>query len=86
MPPAPAPAAMSPLEIARALAPKIRAGAAEIEAARELPADLVTDIANARLFKVAVPEADGGLGADIITALRVVRDGKVAEKLANVKG
>ena len=67
-------AASNPLEVARALAPRIRARAAEIEAARQLPADLVMEIANAGLFKVAVPEVDGGLGADIITALRVIEE------------
>jgi len=69
-----APAVATPLEDARALAPRIRERAAEIEAARQLPADLVRDIANAGLFKVAVPEAEGGLGADIITALRVIEE------------
>jgi indole-3-acetate monooxygenase len=68
------PAATRPLEVARALAPRIRARAAEIEAARQLPADLVTELASARLFKVAVPEAAGGLGADIHTALRVIEE------------
>jgi alkylation response protein AidB-like acyl-CoA dehydrogenase len=63
-----------PLEIARALAPRIRERAAEIEAARQLPPDLVMDIAKAGLFKVAVPEAEGGLGADIITTLRVIEE------------
>ncbi len=61
--------APAPHEIARALAPRIRARAAEIEAARQLPPDLVMDIANARLFKVAVSKAEGGLGADILTTL-----------------
>ncbi len=69
-----APAAPSPLEVARALAPRIRERAAEIEAARQLPPDLVMELANARLFKVAVPEAEGGLGADIVTALRVIEE------------
>src|SRR5712692_9393387 len=69
-----APATTSPLEMARALAPRIREQAAEIETARQLPADLVMDLANAGLFKVAVPEADGGLGADVITALRVIEE------------
>jgi alkylation response protein AidB-like acyl-CoA dehydrogenase len=63
-----------PLEVARALAPRIRAHADEIEAARQLPADLVMELANARLFKVALPEAEGGLGADILTALRVIEE------------
>jgi alkylation response protein AidB-like acyl-CoA dehydrogenase len=67
-------AAPAPLDVARALAPRIRARADEIEAARELPADLVMELANARLFKVALPEAEGGLGADILTALRVIEE------------
>jgi alkylation response protein AidB-like acyl-CoA dehydrogenase len=67
-------AAAPPLEIARALAPRIRERAAEIEAARQLPRDLVLDIANAGLFKVAVSEAEGGLGADVLTTLRVIEE------------
>jgi alkylation response protein AidB-like acyl-CoA dehydrogenase len=69
-----APAVPAPLEIARALAPRIRARAGEIEAARQLPADLVAELAGARLFKVAIPEAEGGLGADILTTLRVIEE------------
>jgi alkylation response protein AidB-like acyl-CoA dehydrogenase len=64
----------SPLEVVRALAPKIRARAAEIEATRQLPPDLVMEIARSGLFKVAVPEAEGGLGADIVTALRSIEE------------
>src|SRR6266571_4446106 len=67
-------AAPAPLEVARALAPRIRARADEIEAARQLPADLVMELANARLFKVAVPEAEGGLGADVLTTLQVIEE------------
>ena len=69
-----APSPTSPLDIARALAPRIRARAAEIEAARQLPADLVQEIANAKLYKVAVAEADGGLGADVLTSLHVIEE------------
>jgi indole-3-acetate monooxygenase len=69
-----APAAAAPLDIARALAPRIRARADEIEAARQLPTDLVAELAAARLFKVAIPEAEGGLGADILTTLRVIEE------------
>jgi alkylation response protein AidB-like acyl-CoA dehydrogenase len=68
------PAAATPLDIARALAPRIRARADEIEAARQLPQDLVLDIANAKLFKVALSEAEGGLGADVMTTLRVIEE------------
>ncbi|HSF05701.1 MAG TPA: acyl-CoA dehydrogenase family protein [Methylomirabilota bacterium] len=67
-------AAPAPLEVARALAPRIRQRAAEIEAARQLPHDLVMEIANARLFKMALSEAEGGLGADILTTLRVIEE------------
>src|SRR3989442_9710560 len=62
------------LDVARGLAPSIRKRAAEIEAARKLPADLVMDIANARLFRVALPEAEGGFGADIVTTLQVIEE------------
>src|SRR2546428_8019670 len=67
-------AATSPLDVARALAPRIRERADEIEAARQLPRDLVLEIANAKLFKVAISEAEGGLGADILTTLRVIEE------------
>src|SRR5262250_1635527 len=66
--------ATDPLDIARALAPRIRERADEIEAARQLPPDLVMEIARAGLFKVAVPTAEGGLGADIVTTLRVIEE------------
>jgi alkylation response protein AidB-like acyl-CoA dehydrogenase len=32
------------------------------------------ELASARLFKVAIPEAEGGLGADILTVLRVIEE------------
>src|SRR5215470_1664759 len=70
----PVPAVTTPLEIARSLAPRIRERAAEIEAARQLPRDLVLEIANARLFRVALPEAEGGLGADVLTTLQVIEE------------
>ena len=66
--------ASTPLEIARALAPRIRERAADIEAARQLPPDLVMEIANARLFKVGVSTAEGGMGADILTTLQVIEE------------
>src|SRR2546428_12924959 len=67
-------AATSPLDVARALAPRIRERADEIEAARQLPRDLVLEIANAKPFKVAISEAEGGLGADILTTVRVTEE------------
>jgi alkylation response protein AidB-like acyl-CoA dehydrogenase len=67
-------AAPAPLEVARALAPRIRDRAAETEATRQLPADLVLELAQARIFKAALPEAEGGLGADVLTALQVIEE------------
>jgi len=64
----------APLEIARALAPRIRERADEIEAARQLPHDLVMEIAKAGLFKVAISKEEGGLGADILTTLGVIEE------------
>jgi len=65
---------VDPLSIARALAPKIRARADEIEAGRQLPPDLALEIAHAKLFRVAVSEADGGLDADVLTTLQVIEE------------
>jgi len=66
--------AAAPLDLARALAPRIRARADEIEAARQLPHDLVMDIAQAGLFKVGLSVDEGGLGADILTTLQVIEE------------
>jgi alkylation response protein AidB-like acyl-CoA dehydrogenase len=67
-------AASRPLDVARALAPRIRARAAEIEATRQLPPDLVMELATAGIFKAALAEAEGGLGADVVTALQVIEE------------
>jgi alkylation response protein AidB-like acyl-CoA dehydrogenase len=61
-----------PLAAALALAPRIRARAAWIDAERRLPDDLVRELAGAGLFKMAVPCEDGGGGADLLTVLRTI--------------
>jgi alkylation response protein AidB-like acyl-CoA dehydrogenase len=61
-----------PLEAALALAPRIRARAAWIDAERRLPDDLVQDLAGAGLFRMAVPREEGGSGADLLTVLRTI--------------
>jgi alkylation response protein AidB-like acyl-CoA dehydrogenase len=45
---------------ARALAPALTAAAARIEAGRELPADIVDRLHDARLFRMLVPRSYGG--------------------------
>src|SRR5438128_5313357 len=40
----------------------------------QIPRDLVLDIASAGLFKVALSEAEGGFGADVLTTLRVIEE------------
>ncbi len=56
-------AAQGVLAEARALAPSLAARAAEIEAARRLPADIARRLAEAGVFRLLVPEALGGIEA-----------------------
>src|SRR5207245_11027225 len=62
------------LDVGRGPGPRSGGGSGETGAARQLPRDLVLEIANAKLFKVAISEAEGGLGADILTTLRVIEE------------
>ena len=59
------------LEAARALAPTIAGRAAEIEAARRVPRDLLDEVARAGCFRLLLPSSHGGVGADLPAALRV---------------
>ena len=54
------------------LTPVIRARAAEIEAARRLPADLAAALAAAGAFRMAVPRDVGGLELEPDAMLRVI--------------
>ncbi|HEX8441017.1 acyl-CoA dehydrogenase family protein, partial [Archangium sp.] len=45
----------------RQFAPRVAARSEEIETARRLPADLARELAEAGLFRMAIPEAHGGL-------------------------
>jgi indole-3-acetate monooxygenase len=66
--------APSPLESARKLAPRIRASADEIDAARELPRPLFEAIADAGLFHLAVPRAIGGGEIDLPAYIKVIEE------------
>ncbi len=57
------------LAAVRRLGPTIERRAAEIEAARRLPADLLADLAAAGCFRLLRPRAVGGLGAELAAAL-----------------
>lgn len=70
----------SPLELARELAPQIRACAEEIEAERELPRPLFEALADAGMFHLAIPRAIGGGELDLPTYIQVI------EKLARADG
>ncbi|MFY9825754.1 MAG: acyl-CoA dehydrogenase family protein [Thermoanaerobaculia bacterium] len=59
---------------ARALAPQIRERAAQIEAARALPQDLLQSLAAAGLFQMWVARAAGGHETDPLTNLRVIEE------------
>jgi alkylation response protein AidB-like acyl-CoA dehydrogenase len=58
----------------RELAPTIAARADEIEAARRLPPDLVTDLTAAGCFGMLRPRSHGGAGVDLVTSMRVYED------------
>ena len=58
------------LEAVQALAPSISARAAEIEAARRLPADLLDELEAAGAFRLILPPSHGGVGANLIEAMR----------------
>ena len=64
----------SPVEIARELAPKIRASADEIEAERELPKPLFEALYDAGLFTLALPKSLGGSEIDLPTYVQVLEE------------
>jgi len=59
------------LDAARALAPTIAARAAEVEAARRVPGDLLDALVAAGCFRMLLPRSHGGAGADLASALRL---------------
>ncbi len=64
----------SPLDAARKLVPMIRASADEIEAERELPRALFEALADAGLFRLALPRAIGGHELDLPTYVEVIEE------------
>lgn len=71
------------LSVARSLDATVRARADEIEAARQLPADLSRELAARGVYRWWVPEAYGGLEVPMAPALRAIEelaqaDGSVA--------
>ena len=60
------------LEAAKALAPKIRSCADQIEAERELPPALFDELADAGLFKLALPRSLGGVEIDLPSYIEVL--------------
>jgi alkylation response protein AidB-like acyl-CoA dehydrogenase len=67
-------AARSPLDVARELAPKIRASADEIETERELPRPLFEALADAGLFHLALPRTLGCPELDLPTYIQVIEE------------
>jgi indole-3-acetate monooxygenase len=57
----------------RELAPDIAARAAEIEARRRIPPDLVETLRSIGVFRLFVPQSHGGLELDLPSALEIVR-------------
>jgi len=64
----------SPLETARKLAPMIRASAPETDALRELPRPLFEALADAGLFRLALPRTLGGFEMDLPSYIQVIEE------------
>jgi len=65
---------MAMLDVARSLAEEISERAAEGEAARTMPPDLVDRLRREGLFRMAVPRSLGGLELDPVEVLEVVEE------------
>jgi alkylation response protein AidB-like acyl-CoA dehydrogenase len=65
---------MSPLDAARKLVPQIRSCAEQTDAARELPRPLFEALADAGLFRLALPRALGGAELDLPTYVQVIEE------------
>jgi alkylation response protein AidB-like acyl-CoA dehydrogenase len=67
------------LEAVDRLAPTIRARAAEMEAAREIPVDVLDDLIAAGAFRTLLPASHGGVGAELPDVLRLFEALAVAD-------
>src|SRR5258708_24287686 len=56
----------------RKLAPRVTSRAAEIEAGRRIPLDLVEALKSIGVFRMFVPQSHGGLELDLPTALEII--------------
>ena len=54
------------------LAPQIAGRAAEVEADRRVPRDLLDELIRAGCFRLLMPTSHGGLGADLLATMRVL--------------
>lgn len=62
------------LDRVRAMAPDIAARAAEIEAARRVPLDLLENLKAAGCFRLLLPASHGGAECDLAAAMQVVEE------------
>jgi alkylation response protein AidB-like acyl-CoA dehydrogenase len=62
------------LDAVRRLAPSITSRADEIEAGRRVPPDVLGELIAARAFRLLRPPTHGGIGADLLGAMRVYEE------------
>jgi len=74
--------AIRTFDAARALGPKIRAAADEIERGRRLPPHLVQEMQRAGVFRMAMPRAWGGPEVDFLSQMRVIEALSMADASA----
>ena len=75
----PARTAEDVLRAVQDLTPTITARAAEIEAARRVPADLLADLIGTGCFRMLLPSSHGGAASDLATAMRTLETLAVAD-------
>ncbi len=63
-----------PLGAARALQPRVREAAAQIERERRVPQDLIDELVRAGLFHMLIPRSLGGVEIDPVTAAQAVEE------------
>ena len=61
------------LDAVARLAPTVAARAADVEAGRRVPRDLLDPLVDAGCFRLTMPASHGGLGAEPAAAMRVLR-------------
>lgn len=76
------PGAIDTFDAVRALVPRIRAAADEIEKGRRLPLTLVREMQQAGVYRMSMPRAWGGSELDLLSQVRLIEALSIADASA----